>query len=405
MRLGALLSKAICKGFALVLCVCPGNHQRLLAGTGQDKILRRSTGVLVGSAVKRVEPEYPADARRKGIHGKVVVQVTIDDKGQVVSAKPMTGPDELREAAVRAARRWKFTPTSLSGVAVQVVGEISFNFEFDGDVVASSDGASQARGRTVSANSPILLLSEQERRGLNKRLGAAAPVQLNIGEQGGAWLGIAGATIRWSKLGPGPDTRDGVDPYHRDRYVMKADVDLFNRTDQRVVSAGLQFMSPQTNEVFYVYPTGLSIGRGKRGRFEIPLMLLNVDPSQLSVRAVGALFGDSSIWGAFPFPPPLRGDPKPVQQAGVDSKPELISPIHPNYTDEARRNRVRGSVRLGLEIGPDGAVKRLEILNALPDGLTDEAIRIARRLNFKPAMRSGGPVPCQMNLDIEFKGG
>ena len=60
---------------------------------------------------------------------------------------------------------------------------------------------------------------------------------------------------------------------------------------------------------------------------------------------------------------------------------------------------------MGLEVGPDGVVKGLEVLNALPDGLTDEAIRIAHRLSFRPATRSGEPVPCQISLDIEFRGG
>jgi TonB family protein len=117
------------------------------------------------------------------------------------------------------------------------------------------------------------------------------------------------------------------------------------------------------------------------------------------------LFGDSSIWGAFPFPPPLRARARPVAESAVDSKPELLSAIHPNYTDEARKNRVRGAVRLALEVGPDGVVRRMEILNALPDGLTDEAIRIARRLSFRPATRGGDRVPCQINLDIPFRGG
>jgi len=186
---------------------------------------------------------------------------------------------------------------------------------------------------------------------------------------------------------------------------MKVDILLINRTDQRVVSAGLEFADALTGDVFYVYPNGLSIGRGKRCGFQIPLMLVQSEPSHLSVRAVGALFGDSSIWGAFPFPPPLKSVPGQQPHNAVDSTPELLSTIHPNYTDEARRNHVRGAVRLSLEVGPDGTVKDLQILNSLPDGLTDEAIRIAQRLSFRPATKGGGPVACQINLDIEFKGG
>jgi TonB family protein len=186
---------------------------------------------------------------------------------------------------------------------------------------------------------------------------------------------------------------------------MKAELILLNRSDQRLMSAGVQFTNTLTGEVFYCYPDGLTIGAGRRGRFGIPLMLLTSDPSHFAVQAVGAFFGDFSIWGSYPYPPPLKAGTKALSPSGVDSKPELISSIHPTYTDEARRNRIRGAVRLGLKIGSDGAVRETEVLNALPDGLTDEAVRIARRLSFKPATKSGEPVQCQISLDIEFRGG
>jgi TonB family protein len=186
---------------------------------------------------------------------------------------------------------------------------------------------------------------------------------------------------------------------------MKAEVILVNRSDQRLISAGLQFANALTGEVFYCYPNELTVGAGRRGRFRIPLMMLTGDPAQFAISAVGALFADSSIWGSYPYPPPLKAGTKLRFAAAVDREPELISSIHPTFTEEARRNRVKGAVRLGLEIGSDGAVRGLEVLNALPDGLTDEAVRIAHRLIFRPAIRSGEPVPCQISLDIEFKGG
>src|SRR5215469_2019939 len=110
------LLKAIHQGAAAVLSVAMALASTK-AETGQQKVVRKSAGVLVGSATKRIEPDYPAGARQRGISGRVVVQVTIDEKGGVILASPMSGPNELREAAVRAARRWKFSPTFLSGVA------------------------------------------------------------------------------------------------------------------------------------------------------------------------------------------------------------------------------------------------------------------------------------------------
>lgn len=91
-------------------------------------IIRKSGGVLQGSATKRVEPTYPPEALAHRIAGSVVVEVTLDLNGNVMAARALSGPDELRGAAVSAAREWKFRPTTLSGVPVEVIGTITFNF-------------------------------------------------------------------------------------------------------------------------------------------------------------------------------------------------------------------------------------------------------------------------------------
>lgn len=91
-------------------------------------IIRKSGGVLQGSAATRVQPIYPPEAIAHRIAGSVVVEVTLDVNGVVIAARTLSGPDELRGAAVSAARQWKFHPTVLSGVPVEVIGTITFNF-------------------------------------------------------------------------------------------------------------------------------------------------------------------------------------------------------------------------------------------------------------------------------------
>jgi protein TonB len=62
------------------------------------------------------------------VSGAVVVEVTISEAGQVISARPLSGHPLLKDAAVNAAQRWRFKPTLLSGVPVKVIGTITFNF-------------------------------------------------------------------------------------------------------------------------------------------------------------------------------------------------------------------------------------------------------------------------------------
>lgn len=85
--------------------------------------------VLQGSAIKRVEPTYPAIAKAVGVGGAVVVEVTIDERGNVISARALSGHALLRDGCLAAARVWRWQPTLLNGVPVKVVGTITFNFQ------------------------------------------------------------------------------------------------------------------------------------------------------------------------------------------------------------------------------------------------------------------------------------
>jgi protein TonB len=87
-----------------------------------------SGGVLNGKAVHLVQPPYPAIARSAHASGQVVVQVLIDENGNVVAAHATSGHPLLQAAAVGAARSSKFTPTKLSGQPVKVNGVIIYNF-------------------------------------------------------------------------------------------------------------------------------------------------------------------------------------------------------------------------------------------------------------------------------------
>lgn len=87
-----------------------------------------SLGVINGKAANLPKPPYPAPAKAVGASGAVQVQVLIDETGNVVSAKAVSGHPLLRDAAERAARTAKFTPTTLSKIPVKVNGLIVYNF-------------------------------------------------------------------------------------------------------------------------------------------------------------------------------------------------------------------------------------------------------------------------------------
>jgi protein TonB len=87
-----------------------------------------SGGVLNGKAISLPKPGYPPIARAAHASGTVVVQVLIDENGNVVSARALSGHPLLQAVAVGAARQARFSPTKLSGQPVKVTGVIQYNF-------------------------------------------------------------------------------------------------------------------------------------------------------------------------------------------------------------------------------------------------------------------------------------
>ena len=87
-----------------------------------------SGGVLNGTAMSLPPPVYPEAAKRMRTSGTVSVEVVLDETGKVVSATATSGPAILRDPAVQAALKARFSPTKLSGQPVKVSGVINYKF-------------------------------------------------------------------------------------------------------------------------------------------------------------------------------------------------------------------------------------------------------------------------------------
>ena len=87
-----------------------------------------SVGVVNGKAVKLVQPDYPAAAGAVKASGNVNVIVTIDEQGNVISAKAASGHPLLQQSAERAALASKFSVTMIAGKPARVSGIIVYNF-------------------------------------------------------------------------------------------------------------------------------------------------------------------------------------------------------------------------------------------------------------------------------------
>jgi len=103
-------------------------NENAKSATTDSKRAPISGGVLNSKAISLPPPPYPPAARAAKAAGTVVVQVTVDENGNVISAHAVSGHPLLQAAAVAAARGARFPPVKLSGEPVKVNGTITYNF-------------------------------------------------------------------------------------------------------------------------------------------------------------------------------------------------------------------------------------------------------------------------------------
>ena len=79
-------------------------------------------------AIVQVLPKYPALARQEHIQGQVQIDAVLDEQGNVIEMKIVSGPPLLYQAALDALKQWKYEPTYLNDrpIAVQMIVTITF---------------------------------------------------------------------------------------------------------------------------------------------------------------------------------------------------------------------------------------------------------------------------------------
>lgn len=86
----------------------------------------------------------------------------------------------------------------------------------------------------------------------------------------------------------------------------------------------------------------------------------------------------------------------------VTTKARVLSKPEPQYTEEARKNQVTGTVILRAVFTSGGQVTNITARSGLPYGLTERAIAAARQIKFVPATKDGRPVSMYIQLEYNF---
>jgi TonB family protein len=86
----------------------------------------------------------------------------------------------------------------------------------------------------------------------------------------------------------------------------------------------------------------------------------------------------------------------------VDQKARILSRPEPTYTEEARQNKVAGTIVLRMVFSASGQVTNITAVSALPYGLTERALVAARQIKFAPAIKDGRAVSQYMQVEYNF---
>jgi len=87
-----------------------------------------SEGVMEGALLHRIEPQYPEIARAMRLSGVVQLRAIIATNGTVEKLEVLNGNPILARAALAAVSQWRYRPTLLSGVPVEVETYVTVNF-------------------------------------------------------------------------------------------------------------------------------------------------------------------------------------------------------------------------------------------------------------------------------------
>jgi TonB family protein len=311
-----------------------------LHSSAQTVTIPDSPGVTVNAGaalIHRAPVSRPGDGTASGT---VVLDATLDSKGEVTDARVISGPDELRRAAIESVLQWHYVNDPLPPSPVRV----SIEFSPDPNGVKGGIGS-----------------------------GVRGGISTGIGK--GVGSGIANTTPATLKsidiTGVPPEIAEKV------RVVLP-----FHEGDQIQRDAAPKMIAA-ARSVDEHFTGGLSINA-------------NHDAT-MHLRLQAPIFGnvpaaDAAVTGA----PPQR-----IRVGGNVQQANLITKVTPLYPPDAKAARIQGIVQLSVVIGKDGIVQNVSVMSG-PALLVPAAVEAVQQWIYKPTLLNGNPVEVITQVDVNF---
>jgi len=93
----------------------------------------RTSSILEGNLIRRVQPEYPPLAKSIHLQGSVVLAAVISKAGTIDNLQVLSGHPMLVPAAIDAVKQWRYRPYILNNEPIEVQTQITVNFILSGN--------------------------------------------------------------------------------------------------------------------------------------------------------------------------------------------------------------------------------------------------------------------------------
>ncbi len=126
------------------------------------------------------------------------------------------------------------------------------------------------------------------------------------------------------------------------------------------------------------------------------------------------LLSASPMQSSLPDAPQASKEPRVYQPGGDVVPPKLVYSVDPEFTEEARKTRVRGVVELVLTVNAEGNPQDVRVSRSLAEdvapekraaakSLDEKAIEAVRQYRFRPGTLKGKPVAVGIHVSVNFQ--
>jgi TonB family protein len=283
---------------------------------------------------------YPPEAIAKGIQGTVVVQAKLGADGTVADALVVSGPEELRKAALESVLNWHFD-RSAAGSTQQVT--IGFTLP--------------AQTATRPVPTSIMMMAGPPGDGSEPKTIKAFAFS-GLSEQAQPEL--------LAQL-----------PFHEGDSLVPSDFPK--------LAAAVRSFDSHLMVSFSEGATGLTVRI-------MPRMMPGV---------VGGIIAPAVRTAPLPASGMAAAVPGAIRVGGNVAQTNLISKVEPVYPPLAKAARVQGMVRFDATIGPDGRIQNLHVVSG-PPLLVNSALEAVKQWVYKPTLLNGQPVTVMTQVDVNY---